>query len=604
MRAPARLALRAPHQLQRHQLGMPSPTVAAAPSCRSTRCLLCSSSSERARCRRPGRRLQLPLPRTLAAPMLTQAPTVCWLLAGAAQCVFGRRGQRGARRSTDAWGATLPTFCAWRRLGPASRPQVGVGVVGGWRQGMWRYVGMATAVCVQCSMLPLPPQLLPASPAGDFEGQVRVWHLPSGACLASFSCGGAQFERAVHKLCWLLAANAEGGAWAGTGTGAAAAPLLVACSEDRGVQFWRVELPPASGSAAGEAAAGPQRGAADTEEQQAPAAACTLVARISVAHRPQDCITAMCPGNAGGSAQQLWTGDSGGHVALWDVSNLTQASTSAAASPAGSTAALGGGLALPQRLLMWRAADAPVVSLDPLAPGHGLLLVGGQDAHMGVWTQRGGLVGRFGQHSWDLDAPATWQDPGALSPPLPLPIDAGGSGLTPQEVISNHRRSSWAARSGSASSAQVSARREGRQPAVGQPAWGEAALEPLAATLASISRLPQTVADDGAANVGATAFQQGTAQPPAVPAASASAHQQLLSPESAGARLSALAAEKVAARASRWEVPVHVQAHSALALQRMDAVPAGTGACRGGWWRWMGLAGKGAAAPQTTTASP
>lgn len=43
--------------------------------------------------------------------------------------------------------------------------------------------------------------------------------------------------------------------------------------------------------------------------------------------------------------------------------------------------------------------------------GRGLLLVGSQDKGLSLWTLQGGLVGRFGLHTWRLTDDHTWQDP-------------------------------------------------------------------------------------------------------------------------------------------------------------------------------------------------
>ena len=443
-----------------------------------------------------------------------------------------------------------------------------------------------------------------------------MWHLPNAACLAAFVCGGPQWERAVRKLCWLPAAgSASTGEDSGDSRDAGVAPLLVACCEDGSMQFWRVQLPttlsgqpaeaePAAEPAGADSTAGAEDVAAGSDDQPAPAAACTLVARLAATHRRQDCITAVCAATSADGALQLWTGDSSGHVALWDVSPLLP---SAPAAPTSSDAAKPAGLGtMPRRQLLWRAAGAAVVSLDALAPRRGLLLVGAQDASVAVWTQGGGLVGRFGRDAWDLEAPASWRDPQAAARPPPLPEDDGaGSGLTPREVIAaTPRRCSWAVcgRDGggsrSARGSALPSARGGPGTAVaasaGQPSNAEPALDSLADTLASISRLrPPRCAEDGPAPAGgaaaaaaaaaaeapagATDSQPHTQQATGAPACAAGAaaapgpHPQLPR-DSAGARLAAMAAQAAAAKAGRWDIPVHVQAHSALAVQPLDAV--------------------------------
>lgn len=479
---------------------------------------------------------------------------------------------------------------------------------------------------------------LPLLPAGDFEGEVRVWHLPSGTYLATFAYGGAQFERAVRKLCWLAASSGDTTAhW----------PMLAAFGEDGGMQVWAVELP--AGVLDGSSAASPPSSPVASAEQGKAAPApppvpCRLLARIAVAHRPQDCVSAACVEQAADGSLRIWTGDSSGHVALWDLSGLAAA---AAVQSSSSTARLDAAPAapavpaVPRRLAHWRAAEAPIVSLDPLAPGKGLLLVGAQDASVSVWTQAGGLVGVFGKHTWDLVVPGTWQDPQALAPPPPLPLDSGGSGLTPRELIaSTPRRSSWVVRSGSvmgsgaasalhlgggsgsgsaAGSALPSARSlRGKDCAAAAAAahthghgtgpndgWTEQEpgsasrlppLEGLAEALRSLAQLRLPIAEETgegccgqegadmspASSSGAVSVpsQQGGAAPPA--AVGQAGTGTAFNP--AGARLAALAAEAAARKADRWAIPVHVQAHSALALQRMEAVPEEAGGLMGEGW--------------------
>ena len=203
---------------------------------------------------------------------------------------------------------------------------------------------------------------------------------------------------------------------------------------------------------------------------------------------------------------------------------------------------------------------------------------------------QGGLVGVFGRHSWDLADVATRQDPAAPAVPPPLPADACGSGLTPRQVIAaTPRRHSWAARSVS-SSALPSARgfsgRDGRLAvlalaAAAGPVVGAAGemgqVDGLAETLARVCKLRLPVQEQ-------EGERQAEASDTSTTAAAAACSS--LAPGSAGARLAALAAGAAASKADRWSLPVHLQAHSALALQQMDRVPLDAGesswhACKG-----------------------
>jgi hypothetical protein len=225
-----------------------------------------------------------------------------------------------------------------------------------------------------------------------------VWHLPSGTCLACCSYGGAQFERAVRQLCWLPRA-----------AGTAGPALLIAAGEEGGLHFWEVQLPAALELPGRAATPEPCIGAASGSATAAAAsdwaglATCRLAACVGGAHRPQDCVTALC---VDARTQQLWVGDSEGHVAAWDLTPLR--STAGSGVVAGQeedsdTAAA----ALPTRGVLWRASDSPIVSLDVMAAPSaaaaagtqeekGLLLVGAQDAAISIWTQQ---VGRLGGYS-------------------------------------------------------------------------------------------------------------------------------------------------------------------------------------------------------------
>ena len=58
----------------------------------------------------------------------------------------------------------------------------------------------------------------------------------------------------------------------------------------------------------------------------------------------------------------------------------------------------------------WHAHQQRTSSVQSIS-GRGLLLVGSQDKGLSLWTLQGGLVGRFGLHTWRLTDDHTWQDP-------------------------------------------------------------------------------------------------------------------------------------------------------------------------------------------------
>ena len=104
-------------------------------------------------------------------------------------------------------------------------------------------------------------------------------------------------------------------------------------------------------------------------------------------------------------------------------------------------------------------------------------------------------------------------------------------------------------------------------------------LDGLAETLSRISKLRLPV--KGEEEVDGEEGQAGAQSNADASSAAASVRSYPPPPDSAGARLAALAAGAAASKADRWSLPVHVQAHSTLALQHMDQVPrdAGEGPC-------------------------
>ena len=174
------------------------------------------------------------------------------------------------------------------------------------------------------------------------------------------------------------------------------------------MQVWRVPLAAlllgSSVGVTGGSPAGPEN-----QQQQmkdavgAAASCCRLVGSVAATHRSQDCLTALCldRGRGGGTVREeeaegeavgeeqscccrVWVGDSSGHVALLDLAAVC-GSAAAGAVPASAAAAPADTV----RLAHWRACAAPVVSLQPVAgagPQGPVLLVGGQDAAIGLWT--------------------------------------------------------------------------------------------------------------------------------------------------------------------------------------------------------------------------
>ncbi|KAL4420053.1 hypothetical protein ABPG77_007492 [Micractinium sp. CCAP 211/92] len=501
---------------------------------------------------------------------------------------------------------------------------------------------------------------------GDFDGEVCVWHLPSGTCVARCSYGGQEFERAVRCLCWVptggssAAGSALGESSGCNGRGSphgqgncqgAPHALLLVAGDDGGLQSWLVPLPPSSTTLSPASCPPGTSSAAGPDAGATPANAFRLVASWQATHRSQDCITSLRLDTGPSSRPgQLWTGDSSGHVALWDLSAVLAACSCSEAAPADTpggsslatsaadvepvqhqqTASLVPPVAMAAaaadafaaasmqatRLLLWQAAGASVVGLDLLqGAGRGLLLVGGQDAGIGIWTRQGGLVGVFGIHSWELEDPASWQDPDAAAVPPPLSDSQEKNGLAPRQIIAaTPGRRNWAVSGGvTAEAVECSGRltrgAAGSGPGVAgssssssrsssAPACqaGQAAAEQQEELLAGLAqlRLPVSEPDSKPSSpLPALALPAAAEQPLQAPAAgkagqgssatstlphggsNSAAVQQFLSPESVGARLGALAAGAASSKAASWALPF-VQVHSALELQPMRAVPPDT----------------------------
>lgn len=222
--------------------------------------------------------------------------------------------------------------------------------------------------------------------------------------------------------------------------------------------------------------------------------------------------------------------------------------------------------------------------------------------------------------------------------PPPLSASEGKTGLTPREIIAaTPRRSNWAgssaatARTQGAPAAACNSRLTARSRAGSRPGTAgsnssssepacqvvQAANERQEELLARLAQLRLPGAEGGGKRASPTPVlampPAAAAEPPAPapapvkagqgaeprpnqPAAASSvssAVRQILSPDSAGARLGALAAEAAASRAGHCGLPF-VQVHSALELQRMGEVLPDAGK------DWLGWAGGGGGAHMCT----
>ncbi|GAB4819533.1 hypothetical protein N2152v2_006579 [Parachlorella kessleri] len=380
---------------------------------------------------------------------------------------------------------------------------------------------------------------------GDFEANVKVCDLRTGVCLANMSYDGQQWERAVDKLAFLPASVKSGGH-----------PLLLGCGQDGLIKVWQLQLQveEAVGSAPPRPSTTPAAPAA-AAAAQAPGCEVHLVVELRATQRSQDCVTAVAV-DAEGS--RLITGDSSGHVRVWDVGCIDVAAGRQAAAASFKV------------LAMWRAREAAIVSAQHI-PQRNLLLLASHDSTVSMWTLQGGLVGVFGQHSWSLDDPASWQDPSGTKQQA-APVQAGPT-LTPREIIKlTPRRTHWEVEgslSSAASSPRISARSvpwelqgsssgvdtKGVQlPKMGLPP----ALQHLAGQQESDSRLKRASGSNCTDHNGEAAMRS----PHTAAVTAAAVREKLIE-----------AAQRGKAARDAWEIPLSVQAHTALQLHGMAEVP-------------------------------
>ena len=369
----------------------------------------------------------------------------------------------------------------------------------------------------------------PLAASGDYEGEVRIWHLPSAACLATLPCGGRQYERAIRALAWLPASCASGGH-----------PLLLAACEDRRVRVWEVCVEARGAGAAGH-----------------PLAAARPLCQLPGTRRQQDCITAL---RAAPGLGLLALGDSGGSVQLVDVSAIdSNPSTSPDACAA----------SFRPRAHWCVVPGSPVASLElaeGLLPGQPLLLVGTRDARVSLWSLGGALVGQFGRDRWDVGDAASWHDAGGRAAARPPPEDGQdslGEGGLGELLASTPRRASW----NPAPLASTDRTRSGTP----RSARGRSC---AAAAGGQESALAGSGADDAA---GAAADGPGRPSLPFVAEEGSLASSPALGPEAAGSLSPCSAGRQLAAmlracRAAREgaDPALHGRTHTLLPLAQLE----------------------------------
>jgi hypothetical protein len=108
------------------------------------------------------------------------------------------------------------------------------------------------------------------------------------------------------------------------------------------------------------------------------------------------------------------TGDTGGHVRVWDVGGGVDAGNTAACKAS-----------FVQRA-HWRAHGGAVAGLDFVQGGPvPLVITASRDSNVALWTMDGGLVGVLGEHLFDLSDPTTWSDPEGARTQPPAEPDQG-----------------------------------------------------------------------------------------------------------------------------------------------------------------------------------
>jgi len=178
----------------------------------------------------------------------------------------------------------------------------------------------------------------------------------------------------------------------------------------------------------------------------------------------------------------------------------------------------------------------------------------------------------FGQHSWSIDDPATWQDPSGARQQV-APVQAGPA-LTPREIIKlTPRRTHWEVE-GSLSSAASSPRISARS--VPSELLGNSSQEDTNGAHVQRMGLPpalQHLAGHHEADTRIAGASGGSNH------TDPSGQAVMLSPHSAAVAAAAVreklveAAQRGKAARDAWEIPLSVQAHTALQLHTVTEVP-------------------------------
>lgn len=245
---------------------------------------------------------------------------------------------------------------------------------------------------VQC-MAALPAAKLLAT--GDYDGRINLYSIPNGDRKHVLQHKADLYESGVEALLWirpavgskappqtprtLPAAASSATNSAGDATRSArtlsrtmsikdANPLLLSAGSDGPVRVWQVSL--------------------------------VDVKQVGLLPGPPGALVNVSAMAYDEERQRVALGDSSGNIVSYNLTAGVDTSSSSAC------------VASFVREAQWSAHESQVSSLA-FVPDTGLLLSASTDSGVAVWTSGGGLVGRLGMHTFDVEDRSTWQDPEA-----------------------------------------------------------------------------------------------------------------------------------------------------------------------------------------------
>eukprot|EP00899_Mesostigma_viride_P003218 jgi/Mesvir1/12898/Mv05924-RA.1 len=227
-------------------------------------------------------------------------------------------------------------------------------------------------------MLYVPPNLLAT---GGYDGIVILWKI-DGTIKGMFSppdiADRSVDEKAVNKMLFLPDLG----------------NVLVTCSEDGWIRFWRIND-------------------------------FTLVFEVFGDHFGVS-IHAMTVNTA---TTILYTADLRGYVKAWDLKEWrVQGKKASFAAPVVTGGGLKPGSSRVLHKFTWRAHEQDIVAMDYTGEKN-FLLTAATDGRCRLWTEQGALVGTFGaSQGWDLNIPQTYEEmlPAYVNESMPCEVRVGG----------------------------------------------------------------------------------------------------------------------------------------------------------------------------------